>query len=133
MAVTYTSMLAQVSDQDSCQSSKAHASVSECVTCFYYACVTAYYYACVSAYCYACVTCLLFCFVVRGRPPSDHDDRDPGSRFNNGGGSAMRGGRRDDIPLEVCMCVCVCVRCAISPLLPLQQRWRLCHARRKKG
>ena len=28
---------------------------------------------------------------------------------------------------------CVCVRCAISPLLPLQQRWRLCHTRRKKG
>uniref|UniRef100_A0A7S3QNY5 Pinin/SDK/MemA protein domain-containing protein n=1 Tax=Dunaliella tertiolecta TaxID=3047 RepID=A0A7S3QNY5_DUNTE len=35
----------------------------------------------------------------RGRPPSDHDDRDRGLRFNNGG-LPIRGSR-DDVPMEV--------------------------------
>eukprot|EP00983_Pelagomonas_calceolata_P117325 1160403-Pelagomonas_calceolata.AAC.6 len=34
----------------------------------------------------------------RGRPPSDHDDRDRGLRFNNGG-LPIRGSR-DDVPME---------------------------------
>lgn len=49
-------------------------------------------------------TRFLHCF--RGRPPSDHDDRDAGPRqFNSNGGGPRT--RRDDIPLEVCVVECL--------------------------
>lgn len=92
--------------------------------------------------CCCCVNpCMPRCVCAhRGRPPSDHDDRDRGSRF--GGGAPFRGAR-DDVPLEVSevhglrvgsgLCVSVCVRVCICVRMHMCLCACMCGGRWGKG